>query len=1151
MTREDILAQLATGHLQPHALCWRLGMAEWLPISTLQVPEEPAPQPEAQAPIFPDASTPQKPVFPSAPAPVFPAAPDPVTTPEAVFPSSPAAAPEAVFPAPATEPIFPPAKEEPVFPATTAPQPLFAHPSQFPDTPALFSQTPAQAAATTPRQGPPPLPPRQPRAAGTPPPLPPKRTPTDSSAQRPPSHRPAAPRGQKASHRYLYAAAASVLLIGLGLWYWVKSEPQRLYQKAQVARSTASPEEVVRLLQLAADRGHPQAMAELATCHRFGTGTPQDLTRAFQLYLKAAEHGNPTGQLQTGLCLAAGIGIRINNSQAIQWLERAAENGHPDGPYHIAAYYFDQPTPDLHQKGVTLLQKASSQGHLTAQGHYHWYLHQQQPTLDTIRSLMKAAETGDALSQYFYAQTFQDLYGHIADVPSYTLWLEKAAAQHLPRALIALGQLQESNQAPTRDPAKALDYYNQALQLGSLEAHLHIGRLQFRSQGSPETQRTALEHYLTAAQSHLPEAQYQLGTLYQTSPHIPQDLKQAKKWYEAAAEGGSAAAKNALGTLFEKGLGVPKDLNRAYLYFKSAADQDDAQGYYELYRFQFYVIGNAEDRPAALKNLQKAAQKNNPSGLYNLGFAQEHGRYGLPQDLGQAYANFEKAANLGLSRAQYRLATWYFEGKHLPQDNAKAIQWLQKAAAQNDGPALLYLSHLYKNGTIFPADPAQYQTYLRRAADQKYPPAMTELAFAIFNKEEGIQGSIEEANALITESANLNDTEACYRLGLFQITKAIPQNFPLAIEWLTKAAQGGHLGAQIDLIVIYTKGSAPFKKETPTPPGLPKKAFQNPDNDIPPNPQEAFRWCRLAAAQGDPGSQCTLGQAYLYAEGTSFDLPQAIHWLQKAADQKDTEAYYYLGIAQLKNEHPQESTEAFRQGAELGDAECQYQYASALDDGIGTPKDLTKAFTWMEKSARQGYINAIHELYLKLTYGIGTSKNFLKANRWLDLLAAAGVARAQIILATDLQEGKYLRKQNTPAAIEWLQKAADQNAPLALNNLGACYQIGIGVPKDLARAQEYYQKAAERGNKSSQYQRALHLIANADGSNIAPLIDAYCWLKLADRKTEEAQKALFTVLQALTADQIDDADQSIANFKPIKDEPEPPDYLPEDLPLPK
>ncbi|MCW0220737.1 MAG: GYF domain-containing protein, partial [Prosthecobacter sp.] len=117
MTREDILAQLATGHLQPHALCWRLGMAEWLPISTLQVPEDPAPQPEAQAPIFPDAATPQKPVFPSAPAPVFPAAPDPVTTPEAVFPSSPAAAPEAVFPAPATEPIVPPAKEEPVFPA--------------------------------------------------------------------------------------------------------------------------------------------------------------------------------------------------------------------------------------------------------------------------------------------------------------------------------------------------------------------------------------------------------------------------------------------------------------------------------------------------------------------------------------------------------------------------------------------------------------------------------------------------------------------------------------------------------------------------------------------------------------------------------------------------------------------------------------------------------------------------------------------------------------------------------------------------------------------------------------------------------------------------------------------------------------------------
>ena len=53
-------------------------------------------------------------------------------------------------------------------------------------------------------------------------------------------------------------------------------------------------------------------------------------------------------------------------------------------------------------------------------------------------------------------------------------------------------------------------------------------------------------------------------------------------------------------------------------------------------------------------------------------------------------------------------------------------------------------------------------------------------------------------------------------------------------------------------------------------------------------------------------------------------------------------------------------------------------------------------------------------------------------------------------------------------AAELYQKAADQGNALAQNNLGWLYQNGQGVPKDLGKAVELYQKAADQGNAFAQ-----------------------------------------------------------------------------------
>ena len=56
-------------------------------------------------------------------------------------------------------------------------------------------------------------------------------------------------------------------------------------------------------------------------------------------------------------------------------------------------------------------------------------------------------------------------------------------------------------------------------------------------------------------------------------------------------------------------------------------------------------------------------------------------------------------------------------------------------------------------------------------------------------------------------------------------------------------------------------------------------------------------------------------------------------------------------------------------------------------------------------------------------------------------------------------------EQSYTEAVKWYRKAAEQNNPIAQNNLGWCYENGYGVSKNIAEAIQWYKKAVMRGNK--------------------------------------------------------------------------------------
>ncbi len=82
--------------------------------------------------------------------------------------------------------------------------------------------------------------------------------------------------------------------------------------------------------------------------------------------------------------------------------------------------------------------------------------------------------------------------------------------------------------------------------------------------------------------------------------------------------------------------------------------------------------------------------------------------------------------------------------------------------------------------------------------------------------------------------------------------------------------------------------------------------------------------------------------------------------------------------------------------------------------------------------------------------------------------ADSGDAEAQYNLGLMYSEGDGVPK-NAAKAVEWYQKAAAQGNEKAQYNLGWMYYFGEGVPKNAAKAVEWWQKAAAQGDAKAQY----------------------------------------------------------------------------------
>lgn len=106
----------------------------------------------------------------------------------------------------------------------------------------------------------------------------------------------------------------------------------------------------------------------------------------------------------------------------------------------------------------------------------------------------------------------------------------------------------------------------------------------------------------------------------------------------------------------------------------------------------------------------------------------------------------------------------------------------------------------------------------------------------------------------------------------------------------------------------------------------------------------------------------------------------------------------------------------------------------------------------------------------------------------LRFAAERGVAAAQFQLALKLQEGRggVANAAQEAEALEWLRLAAEASHVPALMRLGDLHERGVGVPRDVSRAREYFHRAAELGLFEARLREAALLGKRLGGDGVQP-----------------------------------------------------------------
>lgn len=122
--------------------------------------------------------------------------------------------------------------------------------------------------------------------------------------------------------------------------------------------------------------------------------------------------------------------------------------------------------------------------------------------------------------------------------------------------------------------------------------------------------------------------------------------------------------------------------------------------------------------------------------------------------------------------------------------------------------------------------------------------------------------------------AESSDPQAQHLVGLmYRDGNGVSANLEEAIRWFKKAAEQGEGYSQFEIAKLYFQGKYPTKDK-----------------------EDGSKWITRIAESGSPTAQFLLGDFFMKAEGGRQDYKEAMKWMRLAADQGDSRAFLGIGL---------------------------------------------------------------------------------------------------------------------------------------------------------------------------------------------------------------------------------------------------------------
>lgn len=463
-----------------------------------------------------------------------------------------------------------------------------------------------------------------------------------------------------------------------------------------------------------------------------------------------------------------------------------------------------------------------------------------------------------------------------------------------------LGKMTQQGFGTEQDTKKAIAYYEQAIAAGEVRSLVNLGIHYEFTDKSAEGKARARELFQRAVDLGEPQSLVCLADLIEDD-----NDSQKSRLVEQSIDLGCAFAMVRLSNYFRHGKGgKAKDLEQADAWMIRAAKAGHAEA-------NFFVGGNYEHGERCEVQPQLAADwyrrgeaELDPRCMAALGVMTLYG-VGVEQDKVQARSLLLRAALLGDSAAQRRLALELLWATESGLEHAQGFQWLKQCADDGNLKACENLYQVYMHGRGTEKNPEKALFYVRQAAEEGLPDAQWQLATAHWFDGDGIAADHDEA-----------------------------------FKWLSICATQGDQRGICFLGHAYQEGIG-----------------------CKPDPEQAVALFKEAAAMDYPPAIQALGRCYFNGDGITKDPAKGIALLRDAANRGESRAMTDIGLALLNGEHLltnyAEALKWFHRAAEKGERNAMYFIGRMHEEGDGVEQSTDEARRWFAMAAAKGHQRAL------------------------------------------------------------------------------------------------------------------------------------------------------------------------------------------------